>query len=432
VLRGAPDDAAPELRIARIGAAGDGVATLPDGTPVFVAGALPGERVRVRLLGRRGEGRAAAVTAVIEPSPDRVPPPCPNFDRGCCGAVLQHWADAPLAAWRRGRLAEALERAGFSDPEVAEPRGTPPGARRRTDFALRRRPDGSVAAGLHESGGAALLDLSPCRIMDPRLLALIEPLRAVLRGLSALRREGSAVINLLDTGPDLLLRTDGALDAAGRAALAGFAAAHGIPRIAWARGDGAPETAAQHSPVAIRFAGVEVAPPPGAFLQASPQGEAAIVGAVLAGLPERLPARARIADLYAGIGTLTFPLATRTRVAAYEGAAEAVAALDAAARRSGERVEARRRDLARQPLSAAELGAFVAVVLDPPYAGAAPQVAAIARAGVPRVIYVSCNPAALTRDARALRGAGYRLLAATPIDQFLWSPHLEAVAVFAR
>ena len=205
-------------------------------------------------------------------------------------------------------------------------------------------------------------------------------------------------------------------------------------RIAWAQGDDLAEIAAQLRPATATFAGVAVSPPPGAFLQASAEGEAAIVAAVLAGLPERLPPRARIAELFAGCGTLTFPLAACARVAAFEGDVAAVAALSDAANHAAlaGRVEARRRDLARQPLSSAELSAFSAVVLDPPHAGAAAQVAQIAASGVARVIYVSCNPAALARDAALLRNAGYRILSAQPIDQFLWSARLESVVVFAR
>ena len=182
----------------------------------------------------------------------------------------------------------------------------------------------------------------------------------------------------------------------------------------------------------VTLSGIAVQPPPGGFLQASAAGEAAIVEAVLAGMPDRLPARARVAELYAGCGTLSFALAQRVRVAAFEGDGAAAGALRQAANAAGlaGRVEARQRDLARQPLSAAELAGFDAVVLDPPHAGAAAQIAQIASAKPPRVIYVSCNPAALARDARVLRQAGYRLLSATPIDQFLWSARLEPSVCF--
>ncbi|MFZ6763169.1 class I SAM-dependent RNA methyltransferase [Pseudoroseomonas sp. WGS1072] len=424
-----------DLDITGLGAGGDGLARLPDGTPCFIPGALPGERVRAAPGARRGEGVAARLETLLAASPDRVVPPCPHFDpRGeaCGGCQIQHWAGAPYAAWKRARLVEALSRAGFADPAVAEPAVTPPATRRRADLALRRGADGAVALGFHRRGAAAIEDLSTCAVLDPALVALFDPLRAMLRGLGAFRREGSALLNLLDTGPDLLLRLDGRPGTADRATLAAFAAAQGVPRIAAGPLKGsAQETMAQLGPVSIGFAGVAVAPPPGAFLQATPQGEAAIVAAVLEGLP-KLAGRARIAELHAGLGTLSFPLAARARVTAYEGAPEAVAALDAAARRSGGRVTAVRRDLARQPLSARELEGFAALVLDPPFAGAAEQMPALARSGLACIVYVSCNPAALTRDARLLAAAGWRLERAVPIDQFLWSGQLEAVVTFAR
>ncbi|MDW8397132.1 MAG: class I SAM-dependent RNA methyltransferase [Acetobacteraceae bacterium] len=420
--RAAPPTAAREVTIARIGPLGDGVA---DG-PLYVPGALPGERVRIRPAAR---GRAA-LEAVLSPSPERVAAPCPHAAL-CGGCSLQHWADAPYAAWKRGLLAEALARAGFPDAPVAGLVRSPPGSRRRADLALRRR-RGGVLVGLHARGSAEVVELSTCLLLAPALVALLAPLRAALAPLSCLVREGSAVLNLLDTGPDLLLRTDAPPTAADRAALAAFGAAHGIPRIAWALADGAPEIVAQQGPVRIAFAGAPVSPPPGAFLQATREGEAAIIAAVLAGLPGRVPGRRGLFDLYAGCGTLSLPLARHAPVRAFEGDAEAVSALSAAARAAMLPVAAARRDLARQPLLPAELREAAAVVLDPPFAGAPAQMPLLAQSGVPRIILVSCNPAALARDARPLREAGYKVLAATPIDQFPWSAHLESVVVFGQ
>ena len=379
---------------------------------------------------KRGEGWAAETLAVLAPSPDRVTPPCPHFP-ACGGCSLQHWATAPYRAWKSGLLDAALRRAGFT-PELAPIRCTPPHARRRMDFAVHR--DGrTVRLGLHAPRSTAVIDLTDCQVLHPTLAALLPPLRTVLGGLNALRRDGSLVANLLGAKPDLLLRSDGDLTTADRSKLAGFAVAHDIPRIAWARGDGTPETACQTHAPTVTFGHVLVTPPPGAFLQASAEGEAALVEAVLAGLPAKLVNRSRIADLYAGCGTFSFALAGRARVAAYEGDAPSVTALRAGANAAGlaGRVEAHARDLARQPLSAKELSAFATVVLDPPHGGALAQVSNIAASGVARVIYVSCNPAALARDAKLLHDAGYNLLSATPIDQFLWSARLESVAVFA-
>ncbi|MBR0672114.1 class I SAM-dependent RNA methyltransferase [Neoroseomonas soli] len=419
------------LRVTGIGAAGDGLSMLPDGTPCFVTRALPGEAVRALLGPRRRDGCAAKAVEILSPSPDRVPPPCPHFAEGCGGCAVQHWAPAAQAEWKRGRVAEALSRAGFPDAPVAATVTTPPGRRRRADFAIRRAGQ-RIALGFHAAGSAEVVDLATCIVLDPRIVALLPALRDLLRRLRALRREGSAVVNLLDTGPDLLLRTDGPLAPEDRATLAAFAAREGLRRIAWARKDGPAEVAAQHGPATITLSGVEVAPPPGAFLQASPEGEAAIVTAMLAALPEKLAGRGRIADLHAGLGTLSFPLAGRGRVAAFEGDAAAVAALSAAGGRSGLPIAATRRDLARQPLAVAELAPFAAVVLDPPFAGADEQAALLARSAVPLVVYVSCNPAALSRDARPFAAAGWQVAAATPVDQFVHSAQVEAVVAFVR
>jgi 23S rRNA (uracil1939-C5)-methyltransferase len=418
--RAAQPPTAREATITRIGPLGDGVAE----GPLYIGGTLPGERVRVRPTAREH----AVLLDVLASSADRVTPPCPHAPR-CGGCSLQHWADAPYAAWKRGLLVDALARAGFADAPVAALSRSMAGARRRADVAI-RRVQGGVVVGLHARGSAEVVDLSTCLVLAPRLVALLAPLRALLPTLACLRREGSAVVNLLDTGPDLLLRTDAPPTPKDRATLAAFGVAQGIPRIAWAEGAGAPEVVAQQGSVRIVFGGIAASPPPGAFLQATAEGEAAITEAVLAALPGRLPGRRRVVELFAGCGTLTLPLARRGPVLAFEGSAVAVAALDAAARAAVLPVSAIRRDLDRQPLLPAELREAAAVVLDPPYAGAGAQMPFLARAGVPRIILVSCNPAALARDGRMLKDAGYDILAATPIDQFPWSAHLESVVVF--
>ena len=405
-----------------MGLAGDGQARLPDGGDCFVHLALPGETVLANVDRSR-----VSLEAVLTASPDRVAPPCPHF-AACGGCSLQHWADAPYAAWKAAKLGEALSRAGYTDVPVAPMQRSPLHERRRADLAFRRTATG-LALGFHARGSAEVVALESCALLDPRLVALFAPLRELLRRLTAVQRQGSAVLNLLDSGPDLLLRTDGVLDQHGRAALAGFARDHGLPRIAWARGTAEPEMAAQLGSVHITLSGVRVAPAPGAFLQASPQGEAAIIAAVLAALPKKLGPKARIAELYAGIGTLSFPLSQRARVSAYEGSPEAVLALQAAS--GSHRIQAEKRDLDRRPLLPLDLKPFQVVVLDPPFAGAVEQVGQLAKAKVPHIIYVSCNPAALGRDAAVLRKAGYRCVAATPIDQFPFSAHLDAVVAFA-
>ena len=366
-----------------------------------------------------------------DPGAARAEPVCPHF-AACGGCTLQHWQDAAYIARKRDLLATSLHRAGFTGVTPMPAARTAPGERRRMDLAARRTRDG-VRLGLHRLRSTDVVDLATCHVLHPSLVALFAPLRALLSVVQALRREGSVIANLLDAGIDLLLRTDAPANLADRLALADFARAHALPRIAWARGSQEPEPIAVLRPPTTKLSGVIVTPPPGAFLQATPAGEAAIVLAVLAGL-KRLSARERIAELYAGCGSITFALARRARVAAWEGDAAAAAALRAAANHSqlAGRIELTQRDLARQPLQAKELREFAAVILDPPFAGAANQVAQIAAARVPIVIYVSCNPATLSRDARALHRAGYQLESAVPIDQFLWSERLESVCTFRR
>ena len=289
-----------EFRIDRIGADGDGIAALPDGTPLYIAGTLPGETVLARPAGKRGEGLAATVEAVLVPSPERAEPPCPHFGR-CGGCRLQHWQDAPYRAWKTGLLEAALRRAGYS-LAIAPLVGTAPAARRRMDLAIRRQGP-AVLLGLHAARAAEGVDFEACPVLHPALFALLAPLRTVLRSLSLLKREGSAVANLLPAGADLLLRSDGEPSTADRTVLTAFARAHGLCRISWGRATGPTETLCLLRPPEAMLSGVPVRPPPGAFLQPSAAGEAAIVAAVLAGLPARLPARARVVELYAGCGT---------------------------------------------------------------------------------------------------------------------------------
>jgi 23S rRNA (uracil1939-C5)-methyltransferase len=188
------------------------------------------------------------------------------------------------------------------------------------------------------------------------------------------------------------------------------------------------EPIARRRPPLVRFAGIDVEPPPGAFLQPSVEGEQALAGLV----SEAVGTRSPLADLYAGCGSFTFPLAARAVVHAVDGDAAAIQALIAAAARASARVSSETRDLARRPLLADELKRFQAVVFDPPRAGAAGQAEILATDGPPLVVAVSCNPATLARDARILANGGYNLVRATPVDQFPWSAHLETVAVFER
>lgn len=350
---------------------------------------------------------------------------CIHF--GLCGGCATDDRNQPD---KRALLVNALARAGYLNEEVEPLVQVPLQTRRRVDLAASRKGT-EIALGLHKARSSDVVDMRECALLRPVFLPLLPPLRVLLRSLQAFRREVSLVINWLDNGPDILIRTDAVVTQPDRTRLIAFAKEHGAPRISVAEPKQMPEPVILLANPVLRFAGIEITPPPGGFLQASPEGEAAIIAAMLAGLP-KLRNKSRIIELYAGCGTLSFALAQHARVEAYEGDEPAVLAADKAARAAGlaGRVTITRRDLNRRPLLTQDFRGSDAVVLDPPYAGAAAQMKFLAGAGVGRIIYASCNPDALAYDASVLRQAGYKLLAATPIDQFPFSENVESVLVF--
>ncbi len=351
---------------------------------------------------------------------------CLHF--GLCGGC-SHATDT---VDKRNRVIAALEAAGFVTPHVAPLVVVPLRSRRRADLGVQRQ-GSTLALGLHRAGGSPVVDMTECELLEPRLFAALAPLRVLLRSLEGLRREGAVVISALDTGLDILIRLDAVATQGDRQRMIAFARAQAVARISACVGAELPEPVAILAPPEIAFAGTKVALPPGAFLQASRAGEAAIVTAMLASLP-KLTRKSRLVELFAGAGTLSLPLASIARVEAYEADAAAVASLDKAVRAQGlaGRLTVTARDLFRRPVQGAALEGAAAVVLDPPFGGAGAQMRFVAASGVPRIIYVSCNPAALTHDAAQLRHAGYSLDVATPIDQFRYSDHIETVAAFSR
>ena len=404
------------IPVVALGNDGDGVAQTPTGR-IFVPGTVPGDEI---MLASRTDTHGV-MERIVSPGPARVTPPCSLFGT-CGGCRLQHMALPAILEWKAGRVVEALRHAGFDSIPTPLTRQVAPHGRRRVDLAF-RRVGREIVLGLHRRRGE-VVDMTDCTLLDPALLALLGPLRAMLHSLPAVHTGGDVQINLLDSGPDLLIAMDGTPDTNDRRILAEFSKAHGIARISLhAR---PPETLAQGGPIFHHFDGVRVVPPPGAFLQPAREGEGFIRDAVLAGLP-RKGLKPGIIELYAGCGTLSFALAAQAKVHACEGDRAALACLKQAS--GGTRVLPALRDLNRQPVMAAELAKSAAVVLDPPHAGAGAQIAQIV-AGKPRcVIYVSCNPVALQRDLTPMRQAGYRLDSLTVIDQFLWSAEVEAVCV---
>lgn len=415
------------LSIDRIGGRGDGIAE-HEGRPVYVPFTVAGDSIRARLEGKRGGGATAALVEILAPGPSRQAPACAHFGT-CGGCALQHLDVDAYRRWKRDRVLSALARHGLGDAPVAPVVSTPSADRRRATLAARRTAVGLVL-GFNERRQHRIVDLRECPVLRPDLAGLVPALRDVLHRILAPGDGADIMLAALDGGIDVTIVAKDDPDLAAREILAAFAEDADLARISWQSGKAPPEPVAQRRPCTVSFAGVSVAVPSGAFLQASAVGEEALTRRVL----EAAGDAGRVVDLFAGLGTFTFPMAGRSRIHAIDVDGAAVTALEAAARLrfpTG-RITVERRNLNRDPLSADALGRFDVAVFDPPRAGAANQASDLARSPVPVVVGVSCNPISFARDAATLVAGGYALEAVTPVDQFLWSEHVELVGVFRR
>jgi 23S rRNA (uracil1939-C5)-methyltransferase len=405
------------LDIARLGAQGDGVADTPSG-PVFVPYALSGERVQADVHGER-----ARLIAVMTPSPDRIAPVCRHFTH-CGGCAVQHLRSPAYLAWKREVVIAGFASRGIDAP-VAPVASVGVGARRRAAFSARRTGRG-VVLGFHEAKGVEIVDLQECPVTASAIVRLLPGLRRLVEPLMSRRAPGRVVVTLAANGVDVAVEdVPGDPPPDVREFLAREATALGLARLTLA-GD----TLYQATVPAVRFGTANVVLPARSFLQAAPVAEAAMVRLVT----QAVVGAKRVVDLFSGMGTFTFPLAQNASVLAVDGDKQAIAALQNAAKRTPglKPIEVKVRDLFREPLSARELQGFDAAVFDPPRAGAATQAQSLVDSPINVVVAVSCNPATLARDARILIDGGFKLERVTPIDQFLFSPHIEAVAVFRR
>lgn len=402
-----------EYLIQRLGHHGDGIA---DG-PLFAPLTLPGEIV----TGRPEADRLHEVK-IVTPSDHRVAPPCRHF-KACGGCQLMHASEDFVAGWKQQVVQRALQAQGLDAP--MRPIATsPPQSRRRATFSARRTKKGAMA-GFHGRASGVIVEIPDCRLLHPDLLAA-RPVAEALAVLGASRKGEMAVqVTLSEDGPDVLVSAGKPLDAELEVALAALAGQHGLARLVWDK-----DPIAMRSPPGQRFDGIRVVPPPGAFLQATPHGERVLTEA----MAEAVSGARRIADLFAGCGTFSLPLARQAEVHAVEGAGDMLAALDAGWRHAEglRKVTTETRDLFRNPLLPDELDRFDALVLDPPRAGAEAQVAQIAKSRVPLIGFVSCNPVTFARDAAGLTAAGFRLDWLQVVDQFRWSSHIELAARFSR
>ncbi|GGK29613.1 class I SAM-dependent RNA methyltransferase [Salinarimonas ramus] len=402
--------------VARLGARGDGIVETKRG-PLYVAYALPGERVRVALC----DGDRARLVAVETPSPDRIAPFCPYF--GTCGGCLtQHLARAPARAWKREIVVDALAAAGVEAGEIAPTVDAHGAGRRRLTFHA-RYPDGKARVGFMAARSHDLVAIDACPVAEPGLAGAPRAAHALAHLMRGKAKPLDIQVTLTEGGLDVDLRGHGPVDEGLRAKLVGAAGLLDLARLSLHG-----EILVERRAPRVRMGEAMVAIPPGGFLQATAAGEAALAELVRSAVGKAK----RVLDLFAGAGPFALRLAARAQVHAVESEGAALMALDRASRATPglRHVTTEVRDLFRRPLLSTELAKIDAVVLDPPRAGAQAQAERLAETTVATIAYVSCDPATFARDAAILVGAGYALERVTPVDQFAHAPHVELVGVF--
>ena len=410
------------LKIARVAGQGDGVAETPAG-PVFAPLTLPGETVRGVVI----DGRMEA-PEIVEVSPDRIAPVSPHYG-DCGGCSLQHWASGPYLDWKRDQVVGALARERI-ETEVEATVAVPPGTRRRLALHARRLEDGRVVLGFKARKSWRLVEVSTCPVADPRLVAAFPALAKVAAAFlehpkSAPTLHVTWTLDGLDIDVTGVERKSGGLSADRQMQAIRAAREVDVARLSMAG-----ETLMMARQPRVQFGPATVPLPAGGFLQAVPEAEAALVARAVAAVK----GAKKVADLFCGTGTFTFPLATVASVLAADASAAGIAALKQGigSARGMKPITAEARDLFRRPLSPYDLKGVEAIVFDPPRAGAIDQTAQIKDTKASVVVGVSCNPQTFARDARVLIDAGFRLETVTPVDQFLWSAHVELVGVFRR
>jgi 23S rRNA (uracil1939-C5)-methyltransferase len=391
-------------------------------------------RIAARGDGVTADGRHVPLAApgdVLNPDgglvhgPHHAVPQCQHFPL-CGGCQLQHLDEESLAAFVRDRAVGALAAQQVDPVEVMPVHLSPPGTRRR--IAVRSAWVGKqFQLGFSTEKSHRIIDLKQCDVMAPQLFAMMQPLRDFLGPRVAQKRNVQVKLALANQGVDVTIEHLSLEGLEAQEALTAFAAAQGLARLSLDDGYGA--TASwEPEPVTVTIGNVAVGYPAYGFLQATADGEIALVEAVRTAIGDaRL-----VADLFSGLGTFALSLGDERKLYAAEADREALLSLKSAAAQARRTVFTEHRDLFRRPLTATELNRFEAVILDPPRAGAREQIGHLATSQVPKIAYVSCNPASFARDAKQLAESGYRLQRIWPVGQFRWSTHVELVGEFSR
>ncbi|WP_368904507.1 class I SAM-dependent RNA methyltransferase [Taklimakanibacter lacteus] len=397
-----------KLELAEMGRHGEAVGQV-GGRPVYVPYALPGETVEAEISGTH-----ARLTEILSPSPERIEPFCPHFGE-CGGCQIQHWQADAYRQWKRSLVATALKNQGVA--AVVEPLIDAEGeGRRRATLHVAKTPAG-VVAGFNAVRSHAVHPLDYCPILVPALA----PAPRIARRIGELIGDCDVAFTASDMGLDVDITTRRKAPPE----LAALVHSEDLARISLNR-----EPLVTRLLPDIAIGAIRLRLPAGSFLQATQKGEEVLATLVI----DNVKKAKKVADLFSGVGVFALRLAASSQVFAADSDKPSIEAMtDAARRASGLKpVDAKVRDLFREPLMARELNEFDAVVFDPPRAGAEAQARQLAKSTVKTVVAVSCDPASFARDTRILVEGGYRLMRVTPVDQFAFTAHVEIVALLLR
>lgn len=402
--------------IERLGRRGDGVTHDAEGRQLLAARVLPGEVIN----GVVEDGRIMA-PRILTPAPERVKPACPHYT-ACGGCALMHGSDRFVADWKVDMVRTALAAHGI-EADIAGIATSPEASRRRAVLSARRTKRG-VTLGFHARASDTITDLTSCRVLRPRIVAALPILREMVAAGASRGAELSLTVIDSAEGLDVAVTGGKAMTPELSTRLSTLMETGDFARLSWGE-----DVLLRRLPAQI-MGRARCVPPPGAFLQATAEGEAALLSVIR----KSLEGAKRILDLYAGCGTFSLPLAAAADIHAVEGLAAPLQALDAVWRATPglHQVSTEARDLAARPLQTDELNRFDGAVIDPPRTGAPAQAAELAGSAIPRIAWISCDPVSFARDARQMIDGGYRLGRIYVVDQFRWSPHVETAASFTR
>ncbi len=405
------------VTISRIGHQGDGIGEI-NGKAVFVPYSIESEELVVT-----GSNARKQIVTIAKASPHRIEPFCQYFGQ-CGGCLLQHVEHQRYLDWKQEILLEAFNREGLTIDPLAM-RSYEKTNRRKAVLTARKHAAG-VILGFSERGSNDLIDIQNCPILIPELNAVLDKVRDLAKVIGL--DKGEIRINLLHciNGIDLSMTFKGKVNDALIRAVISHTAARAFIRLTL---NG--EIVFESQKPVLKIGTAQVTPPPNSFVQAVTTAEHDMADLVV----DHLSKCKKTADLFSGFGTFALRLAEKSLVYAAESNEAALAAMDRAWRETGGKLKTithEKRDLFRRPMNVKDLKYFDGAVFDPPRAGAEAQARELAKSPVRKIAAVSCNPQTLARDVKLLVDGGFKIKSVTPIDQFAYTPHLEAVVLLER